>query len=159
MTGHLIRPARDADATALVALIDALNRHEATLTDDRRTDIEAAQECLASLEARIAMAGGGILVAVIAGEVAGMIGWVIEEGEPYLQTHLRRYALITDLVVAKAQRGTGVGGALIGSVEDAARARGLPRLAISVLAANQAAIDAYRRRGFTDDMQIMMKAL
>ncbi len=159
MTDILIRPATHADAPALVTLIDALNRHEAALTADRRTDIEAAQECLASLEARIEKAGGGILVAEIAGEVAGMIGWVIEEGEPYLQTHLRRYALITDLVVAKAQRGTGVGGALIGSVEDAARARGLPRLAISVLAANRAAIDAYRRRGFADDMQIMMKAL
>ena len=159
MSDLLIRPATPDDMPALVNLIDALNRHEATLTDDRRTDIEAAQECIASLEARIAMAGGGILVAEIAGEVAGMIGWVIEEGEPYLQTHLRRYALITDLVVAQEQRGTGVGGALIGSVEDAARAQALPRLAISVLAANRAAIDAYRRRGFTDDMQIMMKAL
>lgn len=159
MSALLIRPATHDDTPALVTLIDALNRHEAALTDDRRTDIEAARECLASLEARIVQAGGGILVAQHQGETVGMVGWVIEEGEPYLQTHLRRFALITDLVVAQEQRGNGIGGALIGSVEDAARAQALPRLAISVLAANRAAIDAYRRRGFMDDMQIMMKAL
>lgn len=159
MSTLAIRPATAQDAPALVALIDALNHHEAALTDDRRTDIAAARECLASLEARIAQAGGGILVAQHQGETVGMIGWVIEEGEPYLQAHLRRYALITDLVVADARRGSGIGSALIGSVEDAVRAQALPRLAITVLAANQAAIDAYRTRGFVEDMRIMMKSL
>jgi len=154
-----IRPATAQDTPALVALIDALNRHEAALTDDRRTDFAAARECLASLDARIARTGGGVNVAQCQGDIVGMISWVIEEGEPYLQAHLRRYALITDLVVAGERRGSGIGGALIGSVEDAARAQALPRLAITVLAANQAAIDAYRTQGFVDDMRIMMKSL
>jgi len=154
-----IRPATAQDTSALVALIDALNRHEAVLTDDRRTDIAAARECLASLKGRIARAGGGILVAQRRDETVGMIGWVIEEGEPYVQVHLRRHALITDLVVAQKHRGSGIGGALIGSVEDAARAQALPRLAITVLATNQAAIDAYRAHGFVEDLQIMMKNL
>ncbi|MCC5977806.1 MAG: GNAT family N-acetyltransferase [Salinarimonas sp.] len=159
MNNPVIRPAEAGDAAALVALIDALNHHEAGLVDDRRTDILAARECLASLQARIARDGGGLHVAVTAGAVVGMIGWVIEVGEPYLQAHLRKFALITDLVVAEGQRGAGVGRALIRSVEDEARLHGLPRLAISVLAANHAAIDAYRSQGFAPDMQIMMKAL
>lgn len=154
-----IRPATAQDRSALIALINALNRHEAALTDDRRIDIAAARDCLTSIEARIAQAGGGVNVALHRGEVVGMIGWVIEEGEPYLQANLRRYALITDLVVAEDRRGSGIGGALIGSVEDSARAQALPRLAITVLAANQAAIDAYRARGFVEDMRIMMKRL
>lgn len=159
MNAPFIRPAEARDAPALVALIDALNHHEAKLVDDRRTDLAAARECLASLETRIARDGGGLHVAEAEGAVCGMIGWVIEQGEPYLQTHLRKFALITELVVAGEKRGTGLGSALIRSVENAARGFGLPRLAISVLAANHVAIDAYRRQGFAEDMQIMMKPL
>ncbi len=159
MNAPFIRPAEARDAPALVALINALNHHEAELVDDRRTDLAAARECLASLEARIERQGGSILVALRQAEIVGMIGYVVERDEPYVKAYLREHALITDLVVAEAQRSAGIGGALIEAVETDACHRGLSRLAISVLAANPAARDVYSRRGFEDYLQIMVKQL
>ena len=66
---------------------------------------------------------------------------------------------MTDLVVAEAHRGSGVGRMLLREAEAHCRSAGLKRLQISALAANGAALRAYEASGFAPHMIILAKDL
>lgn len=154
-----IREAIPADDEAIVALIDALNRHEAGLVDDRRTDPEAARECLDRDRRRIAENGGALLVACAGERVVGFLALVFGRDEPYVRPELRDYAMIAELVVADDARGLGVGRALIAEAERRARARGAPRIMVAALAANAGALAVYRAAGYADYLVTLERRL
>jgi GNAT superfamily N-acetyltransferase len=87
------------------------------------------------------------------------MGFTIEEDQPFLREDLRRYGLVTDLIVDEEWRGRGIGRRLLDEAERLARSEGLRRLAIGVLDANGAAARIYRAFGFDDYMRIMTKEL
>jgi GNAT superfamily N-acetyltransferase len=155
----VIRNADPLDAEALIDLIDQLNRHEAGLSDDRRTDREAARECLASLTTRIARDGGALLVCENAGQITGLLAMAYAMDEPYVAEPLRRHALITDLVVAETARGTGIGRLLMAEAEKRAREAGLRRIMITALHANEAALRAYQAAGYGAYLMTLEKPL
>jgi ribosomal protein S18 acetylase RimI-like enzyme len=70
---------------------------------------------------------------------------------------LRSYGQVTELVVEPEWRGRGVGRRLIGEAERLTREKGLPRLAIGVLAGNDRAERAYRAAGFAPYLLNLMK--
>lgn len=145
-----IRDAAPSDDEAIIALIDALNRHEAAIADDRRTDPAAARECLDRDRERVAEGGGALLVACDGGRVVGFLALVFARDEPYVRQDLRDYAMIAELVVDERARGLGVGRGLIAAAERRARDHGLPRISIAALAANAAALATYRAAGYGD---------
>jgi len=155
----VIRDAGPQDAEALVDLIDQLNRHEATLCEDRRTGRDAARECLASLTARIARDGGAVLVCESSGRVSGLLAMAYAEDEPYVVTSLRRHALVTDLVVDQSARGVGIGRALLAEAEARARKAGRGRIMITALQANKAALRAYQAAGYGAYLLMLQKPL
>lgn len=155
----LVRDATAQDAAALVELIDQLNHYEAAIADDRRTDREAAQECLASLTARIARDGGAVLVCESDGRVTGLLAMAHATDEPYIVGPLRRHALITDLVVEESARGTGIGRSLLAEAEKRARKAGLGRIMITALHANEAALRAYQAAGYGTYLITLQKPL
>lgn len=154
-----IRDAREGDDEAIVALIDALNRYEAGLADDRRTDPAAARECLDRDRERIAEAGGALLVACDGGRVVGFLALVFGRDEPYVVPELRDYAMIAELVVDERARGRGVGRGLMAEAERRARAYGLRRIMVAALAANEAALATYRAAGYGDHLLTLERRL
>ncbi len=71
-------------------------------------------------------------------EVVGYAAAIVQLGE----------AQVTDVVVAPARRGTGIGGRLFDALLDAVAARGARAITLEVRVDNLAAQSLYRRRGF-----------
>jgi len=90
MSAPTIRLATDDDRDGVIALIHALNLHEATLSADRRTDEAAAQECHAAITERIASYGGALLVADRDGKLVGVLALAFATDEPFVVPELRR---------------------------------------------------------------------
>ena len=57
---------------------------------------------------------------------------------------------IARVLLDPARRGEGLGGALVAAIVNRARALGITRLSLNVLAGNEPAIRTYRRLGFAD---------
>ena len=159
MKQPVIRPATSADREGVIGLIHALNLHEAALSADRRTDRAAAGECHAAIVARIAKDDGALLVACIDADIVGVLALVFATDEPFVVPELRQYGLVTDLVVASAHRGAGIGRRLLGEAERLTRASGSRRLLIGALAANRDALAAYEASGFAAHMVTLAKEL
>lgn len=154
-----IRPAGPGDWSGAADLIWALNRFEQGLSGDRLTHRPAAVRSLAAMRARIRRRRGAILVAGPPGRIDGLIAWCEETDAPFVVPPLRRYAQVTDLVVADRARRRGIATALLEAVAEAARARGLRRLAIGVLDGNEAADRLYRAFGFRPYLALLVKPL
>ncbi|WP_052341477.1 GNAT family N-acetyltransferase [Salinarimonas rosea] len=152
-----IRTAGPADRGTCVDLIDALNAVEATLVDDRLTTRAAAEAAYAAAVERVARTKGRMLLAEEDGHPVGLLVFVIEEEHPYVREDVRRYGQVADLIVVEDARGRGIGRALLSQAEALTREAGLKRLAIGALAANAAAVGAYRRAGFGDYLTILVK--
>lgn len=73
----------------------------------------------ATVLARVFAGGGRMRVAVVGGAVAGVAVWRI-----YEKTHPGLQLYVDDLVTAAARRSSGVGAALLRSLETTARERG-----------------------------------
>ncbi len=143
-----IREAGAGDWGQVAELIWALNVYEQPISGDRRTDRGAAVRYLAGMRRRVRRTRGQVLLAGAPGEAFGVIAWGEENDPVFVAPPVRRRAQVFDLVVAEQARRRGVGAALLRAVETEAAARGLRRLAIGVLAGNDAAEAAYRRFGF-----------
>jgi ribosomal protein S18 acetylase RimI-like enzyme len=157
MNKLMIRLAEEADERAVIALIHALNLHEAGLCADRRTDPAAAEECYTAIRARIASDGGALVVASEGDAILGVLSLAFAVDEPFVQAHLRRHGVVTDLIVAPAHRSRGIGRMLLAEAERRTKAEGLGRLMIGVLSANHAALDSYERSGFAPHMLTLIK--
>ncbi|HEU4395438.1 MAG TPA: GNAT family N-acetyltransferase [Planctomycetota bacterium] len=77
------------------------------------------REPYATVLARVFAGGGRMRVAVVDGEVAGVAVWRL-----YEKTHPGLQLYVDDLVTASGRRSTGVGAALLRSLEATARERG-----------------------------------
>lgn len=157
--GIALRPARPDDRPLLVGFLEALNRVEATIEDDRQAGRAAAELCYEEMLAKIAVHGGAILIAESGGEPAGFLAWRIEQDEPYVRDDLVRHAEIAELYVAERFRRAGVGRALMQEAERMIRAQGLPRLFIGLLDGNETAEATYRELGYRPYARLLVKDL
>ncbi len=145
----VIRAATPADRDDLVALHHALTAFEAPLANDRDTSQEAAEIAFGDLETSIARTNGALLVAVDGADAPiGYASLLFGEDDAYIREDLRRYAVIGDIFVAEQYRRSGVGRALTTELEERARAKGVKRLAVSVVAGNADARSSYESFGF-----------
>ena len=153
-----IRPFEIVDREAAVDLFLELNRHEFTITGDRRTDRGGAEFCVDDM---IQMLGQGamVVVAEAGGKVVGLMVWIAYTDEPYMDETARRYGRIDDIVVAEAHRGKGIGQALLAEAERLTREAGISRLKLTVLDGNDAAVAAYERAGYRDYARVMIKTI
>jgi GNAT superfamily N-acetyltransferase len=147
-TPFFIRDAREDDAPACIAFIEALQALEQPLTRDRRLDRAAGAEYHAVLTERARTREGKILVAEAGGRP---IGWVVahtDEQDVFVEAELRRYGYVAELYVEPAWRGSGAGQALIAAAEAHLRTTGVRYLLIGVVEGNLRAQGAYRKAGF-----------
>lgn len=138
----LLRPTRETDALALVALLDAVAAERefiAAVPGER----SVAEEQLA-LAALLSLGGLSIVVEVEA-NIAGHL--VVHRGVAPDEANSGDVAII----VANQNRGAGVGRLLMETAIDWGRAVGLSRLHLGVFSSNDRAIALYRSLGFVDD--------
>ncbi len=157
--GLHIRASRREDNDALLEQFLGLNRHEAAIAGDRRTDLAGAAESLAAARDDIARYGGAALVADLDGRVVGHLFLIMRQEAVYVREHLRFYAYVTDLYVRPEARGSGVATALMQEAERIAAARGMRRLMVGVLAGNGPAEALYAGLGFAPHAIELVKAI
>lgn len=85
------------------------------------------------------------LAAEIDGDVVGVLG--LARGTRLANRHTAEFGI----TVARAARGRGVGTALIRAAEERARAWGVRKVTLGVLAENEAARRLYRRLGYEEE--------
>ncbi len=91
---------------------------------------------------------GKVLIAEVAGEVAGFATILSKVSSEELEDGNLEYGLISDLVVVERFRAQGLGTKLLEEAESFARANDVNWLMIGVLACNQAADKMYSSIGF-----------
>src|SRR5260221_14249011 len=110
-----IRPYQQSDLEPVRNLIAQLQAHERQFYPDHvEPTPEWVDRYLSTLFKHVETDKGTALVATSAGKVCGFVAAYIEF-EPETQTD---FFYISDLVVDKAQRGQGIGSALLESIEN-----------------------------------------
>ena len=154
-----IRPYEETDRAFAIDLFVELNQLEYGISGDRRTDRQTAQACVTEAEGLAADGDSVILIALDGDTPAGLMVWTPGQDEIFIEEAVRGYGRVSDIVVAEAYRGRGVGQALLAEAERLTRSRGLKRLRLSVLAGNRTAMTAYERFGFKHYSSTMIKDL
>ncbi|MBR1153386.1 GNAT family N-acetyltransferase [Bradyrhizobium sp. JYMT SZCCT0428] len=146
VTDIVIRTSIAADLESLMALMIELQEFEQQFTERAVADREFAVWYIERLLRVIDENDGLLLVATLNGASCGFAA-----GFPDQEPELRdRYFLIAELVVTRGQRGRGIGRRLMLAMEDAARARGLKRMGIGVLAGSDRVHRLYTALGYRD---------
>jgi GNAT superfamily N-acetyltransferase len=142
-----IRSGCSADLPALVRLLDVLFSIESDFTPDPGRQRLGLALLLADPRTRV------VLVAERGGAVIGMVtGQLVistAEGGPSV--------LVEDLVVDGAERGRGVGTALLGALEGWAAERGASRLQLLADRENLPALGFYERAGWSGTKLVCLR--
>ncbi len=136
-----IRDASDADAEVVVELVQELAESAG----------ESSAITTENVISYLSTPGSAILLAEEDGQVIGLLSYATR---PNLY-HAAPSCLIEELVVCRAARGRGVGGALLHAVLDRARAADCAEVSISAMPDNARAIALYKRLGFTDEAVLL----
>ena len=128
-----IRPPRAEDAAALAALVDGLAAHEG----------DPVGNFTAEAALRDVIAPGAPVRSLVAEgpeELEGFVFWHFA----YETAYAARGAFLSDLFVAEARRGAGVGRALLSAVARAVKAEGGEFISLTAFRRNERACRFYR---------------
>lgn len=157
MTRLRTRPATADDRPAIVQANADMQEFERRLHDSRRPGPDVAAGCYDELLRVIGENDGVLVVAEIDGAFVGYGSGCIERYNSVAETDDSNvYGLVRDVYVVPTHRGQGIATRLIQAVEDHLRRRGISRLRINMLYANESARNAYRKAGFAP-YEIMME--
>ncbi|HUN35185.1 MAG TPA: GNAT family N-acetyltransferase [Trebonia sp.] len=156
-----IRMARAGDVPALAGLRRANGQRHAALdpAGHRVPGEDQVRRHFEELLSGRGPAGVVVLVAEVAGAVAGMTELVIRPEPPGHQVLVPRPEAQVHTVVLDAYRGQGIGSALVAAAERHAAGLGVSRLVAPILAANAEAIGFYSGAGFGSHGVILAKDL
>lgn len=156
----LIRDARPDDRRSIVAFMALLQDVERGMDANRTDPSEMAEPHVSALEEWCTHHEGGFLVAEYSGGVIGIVVYGIDTDFGHITpAGLRRYGLISDLVVGGNYRERGVGRRLLERAEELLTERGATRLEIKTLFENIEARAFYESRGYMPHQVTYAKAL
>jgi ribosomal protein S18 acetylase RimI-like enzyme len=145
ITDFEIRPLSPADHPAVLALSAQLTIGAAPGRGPDRI-AAAARGWIESALASVGQDGHTVLVAVLDGQVAGMISLAERE---HFTGEVDAY--ISELAVGRGYEGRGAGRALLAAADRWAAGRGLARITLDTGAANHRAQRLYARNGFVPE--------
>jgi ribosomal protein S18 acetylase RimI-like enzyme len=150
--GPRFREAGPGDAAALLALKQDLDRETSFMLIEPGERTDTAADVAAELAQLAGAPNSVLIVAEMAGaEMAGaetargLVGYVEGAGGRFRRSRRTVHIVIG---VRAAASGRGVGSGLLSELESWARARGLHRLELTVMAHNRRASGLYERMGF-----------
>jgi ribosomal protein S18 acetylase RimI-like enzyme len=150
-----IRPARSGDREWVLALAPRL--HEFGPPPWRSRDV-MDRAVTASIDEGLTAPASDQTVLVAEGVDREPLGFVHLHGATDFHTG-ERHGHVSDIVVAPAAEGRGVGAALMAAAEDWARAHGFRLLSLHVFGENARARALYERLGYRLDIVKMIKTL
>lgn len=140
--GVRFRAAGPDDAAAVLALKHGLDRETSFMMFEPGERAETAEDVAAELQ-HVADAANSMVI--VAEAPAGLVGYVDARGGRFQRSRLAAHVVIGVLAAAS---GRGIGSGLLRQLESWARAQGLHRLELTVMAHNQRALALYERMGF-----------
>lgn len=156
----IIRPYQPADHDAVIALVRELQSYEAQYFDRMIPPDEIGPWYVERVLADCLKDDGIILIAERDAAVVGYASvFTAMSSEDERDEVTYHYGYVGDLVVTAADRGSGVGRALLNACEARVRAAGVRWLRIGVLANNHRAREVYGAAGFRDGHVLMEKLL
>jgi GNAT superfamily N-acetyltransferase len=155
----MIREFRADDAAAIRGCIVELQDFERQIDDRLRPGEAMASEYLRHILGRCREHAGTILVAEHGGAIVGFAAILARVPFESLDDPPGEYALVSDLAVLEVFRGRGIGTGLLSEAEQYATAAGATELRISVLSANETAVQLYRRAGFIPYSETLAKRI
>ncbi|MGA2384023.1 MAG: GNAT family N-acetyltransferase [Gemmatimonadales bacterium] len=150
-----IRPARSGDREWILALAPRL--HDFGPPPWRARDV-MDRAVTSSIDAGLTAPEPEQTVLVAESAEHEPLGFVHLHGATDFHTG-ERHGHVSDIVVAPAAEGRGVGAALMAAAEDWARAHGFRLLSLHVFDANRRARELYERLGYRLDIVKMIKTL
>lgn len=126
-----------------------LQDYERSIDQRMPQGIDIVDDYVEQMRQRCATADGRILVACVAGEVAGFATVLAKVSSDEIHDGDHEYGLVSDLVVKAKFRERGFGRQLLTVAEAFARKSGATVLRIGVLADNPVARDLYKSAGFS----------
>lgn len=152
-----IRQSQASDREALLQLVAELQEFERSIDDRLLEGQRMAPAYLDGLELRCKEQRGAILVAELEGKVVGFVAVQSKVPSTELDEPPGDHAWISDLAVAEAHRGKGLGRALLAAADAFARQLGANDVRIGALSENEAAVGLYRALGFEPYLQTFSK--
>ncbi|MEO1275267.1 MAG: GNAT family N-acetyltransferase [Pseudomonadota bacterium] len=157
-----IREADPADFQDLIELMGALQAYEAAMEPNRLSAEASAEPHMRALDDWAWRSGGAVLLAT-ADHDGAPLGFIVfgidEEFGSFVLPENKRYGVVSDLFVYERARGQGIARALIGEAEAFLREKGLSRIEISALWANDGARATYAALGYAHAHLTFAKAL
>jgi ribosomal protein S18 acetylase RimI-like enzyme len=154
-----IREYNTGDAPQVERCIVELQTFERTIEPNRAEPESIAKPYLAQLLDQCREQDGALFVAVAEGALIGFVCVLARVDSGSMIEADREYAYISDLVVLPAQRGQGIGRALLRRAEEFAARSGAAVLKVDVLAANDGARAVYQAAGFQEHEVRLQKRL
>ena len=145
-----IRDYDPGDAPQVERCFIELQTFERAIEPNRADPASIAPAYVAHLLQQCQEQDGAILVADIDSTIVGFVCVLARADSGALIEAQREYAYISDLVVLPAQRGRGIGRALLGRAKAFAVQHGAAMLKVDVLAANAGARAVYQAAGFEE---------
>lgn len=154
-----IRPYEDRDCEQLILLVRELQAHEVELFDRMKQPGDLGKGYVDNLQRLCRDHAGEIIVLECCGRIAGYAAVLtaVESDDPDEVAYT--YALVSDIMVTRDQRGKGLGKRLLNHCERHAIEAGATWLRITALAGNTGALDLYRKHGFADHILELEKPL
>jgi GNAT superfamily N-acetyltransferase len=154
-----IRDYDPGDAPQVEHCFIELQTFERAVEPNRADPASLAKPYLAHLLQQCQEQDGAIFVAEAEGTIVGFVCIFARVDSGSMIEIQREFAYISDLVVLLAQRGQGIGRALLRRAEEYAARRGVAVLKVDVLAANIGARAVYQVAGFQEHEIRLQKRL
>jgi ribosomal protein S18 acetylase RimI-like enzyme len=146
-----IRPFREDDLAGVINALQDLQRHEGKIFDRMKRPEEMDEDYVRRIQKETEEAEGLILVAEVAGTVAGYCTLLTRLNTAEVRDEIYyEYARVGDLSVVSGHRGKGIGVMLLHECESRARAAGLKWISLGVLAGNTEARRFYAANGYRE---------
>jgi ribosomal protein S18 acetylase RimI-like enzyme len=160
MSPVIIRPAREADSADIAQAIVELQEFERRLHDSRLPGEAIAAPYFAWLQRQIAEKSGAMLVAESAGGFVGFLAcWIERDDYIPLTPAAQVFGYVADVCILPPWRGQDIAGRLLAAAERHLADAGARHVLVGALAANDSALAAYRKRGFTPYTVMLEKRL
>lgn len=144
---YSVAPATADDISVLADLLEALFSQEEEFKPDREAQVRGLVKIIKNPQI------GHILVARQGANIAGMVNLLYT-----VSTALgSRVALLEDVVISPASRGSGIGSFLLQHAVQFARSQGCKRITLLTDRANDAAQRFYQKHGFTTSPMIPLR--
>jgi GNAT superfamily N-acetyltransferase len=157
-----IRPYRDADLSALRAMVQGLQDAERAM-DSSRAQWADGGGAYADwmLEEVAANSGAAFMAEASDGAAIGMVScWRAEDATDITVTpEARIHLYVSDIFVVESWRGRNVAAALLAAAERHGRGLGLTQMTVGLLSVNHAARRAYEKSGFLGYELLLRKRL